>query len=225
MRLHHYLLVVLLGVSSAAMATERYVEVVGQGRLEVAPDFIKISLQVSDVQASTSTAKTNVDASINEVLAVAREAGIRTLDIDAARISNQPVYEWKNNTRVFKGEQVSRPVVLTLRDLSQHTTLVNSLLKIKLVNLHNTQMGFNDRAALEQKAMLSALQQAQSKATAMADAMNSKLGKVLRISEQGSHVPMMEARMMAARADDSSAPMLVQKQTVEASALVRFELK
>ncbi|MCD8523346.1 MAG: SIMPL domain-containing protein [Saccharospirillaceae bacterium] len=210
---------------------DRYIDVTGQGEVEAYPDYLQLHLTISDTQPTAKAAKAKVDTAMNNVLAISKKLGIREDDIDAAQISNQAIFEYDysagRNQREYKGEQVSRNVSLTLRDMEQYGVLVHELLQNSLVKLHNTELRFNDRAALEQQAMTLALTNARNKASNMAKALDNQLGKVLRIEEQGGGgQPMFEMRAMSmAKADSAPAPMLIQKQSISASAGVRFELK
>ncbi len=220
------LLPVLLLISSAALA-DRYISVSGQGAVEAWPDFLTLQLDVSAVDRTASDAKKTVDAAMQELLALMKHMNIAEQDIDASRITNQPVYEWDNNRRVLRGEQVSRPVTITLRDLNQYTDLVHHLLQNPLLQLQHSQPGFDQPDAHYLEASARALENARRKASHMADALNSRLGKVERIEEHSSMpAPMAEMRMLSmAKADSAPAPMLLQKQRIEAAVQVRFELK
>lgn len=221
----------LFSAQPALAGDDRYIDVTGQGEIEAYPDYLQLNLTVSDTQPTAKAAKAKVDSAINNVLAISKKLGIKEDDIDAAHISNQPVYEYdysaSRNKREYKGEQVSRNVSLTLRDMEQYSALVHELLQNSLVKIHNTELLFNDRAALEQQAMTLALTNARNKARNMAKALDNKLGKVLRIEERGNGAqPMYEMRAMSmAKSDSAPAPMLIQKQSINASAGVRFELK
>lgn len=210
-----------------ASADERYISVSGEGQVSAWPDYLSIRLQISATERNASAAKARVDQSMNALLALSRDLNVAEKDIEAARITNQPVYEWVNNQRQLRGEQVSRQVTLTLRDLEQYTALVHQLLQLDAVQIQHSQPGFNDPAALVLKASTLALTQARQKATDMAAVLGNRLGKVLSIEEQG-HTPapmMAEMRMLSAKADHAPAPMLVQQEQVRASVQVRFELR
>ncbi len=222
----------LFSVQPALASDDRYIDVTGQGEVEAYPDYLQLNLTVSDTQPTARAAKAKVDTTMNNVFAISQKIGIEKEDIDAAHISNQPVFEYDysvgRNKREYKGEQVSRNVSLTLRDMEQYGVLVHELLQNSLVKIHNTELRFNDRTALEQQAMTLALTNARNKASNMAKALDNKLGNVLHIREQGGTAqPMYEMRVMSmAKADSApAAPMLIQKQSISASAGVRFELK
>lgn len=217
----------LLMLFSSAASADRYVSVSGQGVVEVMPDFLTLQLEISATEPKASAAKAKVDAAMRELLTLTRDMNIAEADIDASRITNHPVYDWDNNRQVLRGELVSRPVTITLRDLTQHTDLVHHLLQNPLVQLQHSQPGFSQPEQHYLRATTLALNNARNKAQHMATALDSRLGKVERIEEQGGMpAPMAEMRMLSmAKADAAPAPMLMQKQRIESTVLVRFELK
>ncbi|QQD23254.1 SIMPL domain-containing protein [Venatoribacter cucullus] len=222
-----YALFLFILLLSPAAWADRYISVSGQGEVEEWPDYLRLQLEISAVERSASDAKKTVDAAMQELLALTKHMNIAADDIDASRISNQPVYDWDNNRRVLRGEQVSRPVTITLRDLNQYTDLVHHLLQNPLLQLQHSQPGFNDPQQLYLRAAALALENARQKAEHMASALGNRLGKTERIEEQGGMpAPAAEMRLLSmAKADAAPAPMLVQKQRIRATVQVRFELK
>ncbi|MDK2779153.1 MAG: SIMPL domain-containing protein [Pseudomonadota bacterium] len=212
--------------SPLASAGDDYIEVQGNGEVRAMPDYISLSILVSATAADARTAKQQVDDSMKQLLAMAADHGIDAQDIDAARITNQPLWEWSKDGRQYRGEQVSRNVVLTLRQLDDYTRLSHELMGISHLSLNTSALRFNDRAALEQQARTLALHDARDKARSMAAALDTRIGDVVRITEQGgSHTPLMEMRALSvAKSAASPAPMLIQEQSVTASVQVRFEL-
>lgn len=209
-----------------AQADEEYVEVSGNGEISAWPDFVTLTMTISATANDAASAKQQVDAQVNQLLAVASNYAISEEDIDASRIHRQPVWEWKREGREYRGEQVSRPVTLTLRDTNQYGALSHDVIAIKGLSLNGQTLGFADRKALEQQAMTLALLDARDKAKHMATTLGTGIEEVLSIIEQsGSSSPMMEGRVMAAMAKSSEpAPMLIQEQKIRTSVLVRFEL-
>jgi len=122
----------LFSTQPALAGDDRYIDVTGQGEVAAYPDYLQLNLTVSDTQPTAKAAKAKVDTAMNNVLAISKKLGIKKEDIDAAHISNQPVFEYDysigRNKREYKGEQVSRNVSLTLRDMEQYGVLVHELL-------------------------------------------------------------------------------------------------
>lgn len=212
------------------MADSRFINVSGEGQVEAWPDFLTIKVLVSAQDKTASAAKDKVDSAMNGLLTITQTLNIEEKDIEADRLSNQPVYDWVDNQRKLRGEQVSRNVNITLRKLDQHGTLLHQLLQLSDIQIQHSQSGFDDPAALSLQATNLALQQAKHKAESMANTLGVRLGKVLSVDEQSQQFSPLraEARMFSVSADQAKAepaPMLLQKQTINGRVQVRFELK
>ncbi|MDO6749144.1 SIMPL domain-containing protein, partial [Gilvimarinus sp. 1_MG-2023] len=103
-------------------------------------------------------------------------------------ISNYPQYQWIDKSRTYTGEQVTRRIEITLRDLGNYGDLVHQLMQNPLVHISQSQFRFDNRDALENQALQNALLKAKDKAHLMATTLNSELGDVLAISESGSRI-------------------------------------
>lgn len=226
---HFFLALTLLITSFTALADGRYIRVSAESSIEVMPDYLELNLSLEATEPSLQAAKQKVDKAMKALLASSKKNAVDEKDIDAAQISNRPVYQWNKQGREYQGEQVSRRITITLRDLSRYASLTHQLLDIAEIRIHGSQMKFNDRQALENQILAKAVVAARVKADKMATAAGSELGEVLTIQEQSSHVPQPMMAMSMARmekaADPGPAPMLIQKQRLTASVTLSYELK
>lgn len=222
-------LVSALFLAMPASAKDRYINISGEGQVEAWPDYLTIQILVSAEDKTASLAKQKVDIAMNSLLQITESLVIDEDSIEAARLTNQPVYEWVNSKRHLRGEKVSRHVEITLRNLESHTPLLHQLLQQEHIHVQHTQSGFDDPAALSLKATNLALQQAKHKAESMTKTLGVRLGKVISIDEQVQHFTPLraEARMLksADSAEIAPAPMLLQKHTINGRVQVRFQLK
>lgn len=212
-----------------AEAQPRYIQVSGSADVKANPDYVRLYLTVSATRNDLDKSRSEVDQSVNQILAICKDLGIEQKDIDGSQIRNYPQYEWTEKGRRFLGEYIERPLVITLRSPNRHSDLVQQLLHISNTTLDRSEAGFNDPSALRNDALEQALTAARDKASLMAKTLDARLGKVLFINESGSAnvMPMYEMRAMAvmAKSDAEPAPMLVPEQSVSASVEVRFELE
>ncbi len=226
--------VTLVLSSPAAMAEDAYtalsyVQVAASGNVEAHPDYLSLNLSISATEKSLSRAKTEVDNGFRHALAAAKSLKVKEEDIDSAHIRNYPQYRWNSGTRHYEGEQVTRDMTITLRDMDQYGELVHKLMQNDRIQVQNSQFKFSNRTALEHQALRKALLAAKQKATLMASTMDMTLGKVLVMTEGSSHMPQpiyqMETMTMADAPRAKAAPMLVQEQTISSQVDVRFQLK
>ncbi|MBE0482395.1 MAG: SIMPL domain-containing protein [Bacterioplanes sp.] len=228
MRRLPFLILIFLSVFAHSALAQRVVEVQGQGTVEALPDYVELTLLISNVQPEREQAKNLVDHSMQQLLALTEQFAIAKEDIDAAQIRSQPHYQWQQGERIHRGEQVARDIRLTLRTLADFTAFSHALILIPDLQLQRTELRFNDPDALYQNALALAARQAQQKAERLASTLNNRLGHVLSITEQGGqHYGLREARVMsmADSPNAAPAPMLIQAQAIEASVSIRYQLR
>ncbi|MDF1763711.1 MAG: SIMPL domain-containing protein [Oleibacter sp.] len=230
----HILFISLCLTSASAMASEAinaYVEVSGYGEIEAMPDYLTLSVELSDVQKDVEAAKDRVDLAYADLTKAAKKLGIAAKDIESFRVNNYPQWNYlPNNKREFIGHRVTRSVTLNLRDITRYGALLEALMKDERVQVSGTQLKFNDLEALQNKAQKLALLNAREKAKFMAETLDQAVDGVVFIQEQGNYSPqprmvMMEAQSMRAKSSaDAGSEMSVQEQTIERQVQVRFSI-
>ena len=223
--------IIALFIIFPSWADEPFIDVSGYGKIEVMPDYLQLYISLSDTKKTLAEARDSVESVFQQVLKVRSDLNISKDDIDAAHISNQPMYEWQrdSSTRKYTGEQVTRRVTITLRNLDDYGRLVHRLMEDGRIQIQNTNLRFNDLPSLQRQATKLALLDARDKANFMATTLDNSLGAVQFIQEQGGYNPqpvMMMAQMRSAKMEDSSvgSEMLIQKQDIEQSVQVRFAI-
>jgi len=219
----------LAGISTTPLAlagSTRTVQVSASAEVKASPDYVLLNLQLSDQQPSLQQAKNTIDRAFEQLLSIRDVLGIADTDVRAEQIRNHPMYQWKDGERRYTGEQVSRSVQITLRNMDNYSPLIDQIMQLPTVQVQNSSFMFNDPDALQHQALKRALVKAKTKAKLMAETMGAELGEVQTMSENGGQVamPMMLKSSMARAEAAPSSNMQVQSQTVSASVSVSFEL-
>lgn len=221
----------IISMSAPALSDSAYIDVSGQGELDVYPDFLTLSVELSATEKDVVRAKNKVDDAFAQLSKVAEEHGIAEDDIESVRISNYPQWEYQGNgKRELIGHRVIRPVTITLRTLDKYGPFLEEVLIDERYRIQNTSLGFDKPAEHESKARRLALLDAKAKAEEMAATLGQKVTGVLWIQEQAAHFPqpvmMMEsAPMMRSAKVDSGSSMKIQEQTISQQVQVRFEME
>ncbi|HEY1772087.1 MAG TPA: SIMPL domain-containing protein [Gammaproteobacteria bacterium] len=207
------LLLAPLASSADGLPDQAYISVSGRGELNVAPDIAYISITLEKIAPDAKAARADVEARTAKVLAAARKVGIADKDIDAPSISIQPAYGWDRKqpegTSVQKlvGQQVTRTVTLTLRELDKYGELADGLVQSGVSSAYSIGFDRSDRAALEQKARALAVADAHGRAAGLAQSAGVNLGAVYSITEQdGGFAPRPMRAMALEAASGPSAP-------------------
>jgi uncharacterized protein YggE len=115
----------LYGVSALAEeARPRTVNVTGMAEVSAEPDIARVTLGVESRKPTMEAARAEVAATVDRVLALARELKIDPKQVNATRVQVQPEYRWNENDRerVLLGYMVSRQVEVELKDSTLERT-------------------------------------------------------------------------------------------------------
>lgn len=222
------ILLILCTSTVYANAELRTVTVQAEGYIEAVPDTLQLTLSVRAVAASLQQAQAEVDTITRQVLSVARSLGVLDPDMDSARMSGWPEYEWRNNQRIYLGEAVERDVVLRVRDLDSYGSLIGELSTLSLHRIHQPQLSHSNIDELHLQALRVALAQGKLKASAIAAGVGAELGEVVQVDELGDSGSMPMQRMMMAEAADtgSTAPSFsFAAQRISAQLQIRYSLR
>ncbi|GMG88443.1 SIMPL domain-containing protein [Biformimicrobium ophioploci] len=164
----------------------RHIQVSGTAYVEALPDYVEISLSISETASTLEEARKAVDVRTRSVLEAAASGGVLEEDIDASLISAQPEYEYANRGRVYKGERVNRSVTLRLRDLERYSELVQKLTGSGITRLEGISLHHSKISELKSEAMKLAIADAKTRAEIIAAEFGASVGAVYGISAQAS---------------------------------------
>jgi hypothetical protein len=153
-------------------------------------------------------ARAEVAATVDRVLALARELKIDPKQVNATRVQVQPEYRWNENDRerVLLGYVVSRQVEVELKDLDKLGALLERAVDAGVNQVGDPMLDSSRRKDLEREAMTKAVEDARLNAEALARAAGAKLGAVRSLSASGSAPPMPMYRQAMLAADAKMAP-------------------
>lgn len=173
------------------------ITVSGEGTASATPDMAELTTGVvSQADDAAAALKAN-SAAMEALVAAVRGAGIAGTDISTSGFSVQPRYTYpgQNNNGgeqqapKIVGYEVRNAVTIKVRDMKALGPLLDSVVVAGANDVGNLTMTLADTAALADKARRAAIADARKKAEAYAEAAGVKLGRVLRISEQGAMSP------------------------------------
>jgi uncharacterized protein YggE len=196
----------LLGFAAAATATEtplRSVSVTGSGEVKAQPDMAYVTLGVEARRPTLAEARTEVNATVERVLALTRDLKIEPKFVDSTRLQVQPDYRWdeKSSSQVLLGYVVSRQIDVELHDLDRLGTLLEKSVSAGANQVGGARLDSSRRKELERAALTQAVDEARLNADALARAAGAKLGPVQSLSTTGTMpVPMYAERAMSVAA-------------------------
>ena len=166
------------------------VKVTGTAEIQVVPDTATLSFAVAKKDKSVAVAKKQNDETINRVVAVAKQFNIAATDVktDYIRVKETTRREKIRNsdddyTEVFDGYQVSRNLVIKLRDISRFETFLTALLDAGVSDVDSVAFTSSELRKYKDQARAQAVRAAREKAEALAKEINQTIGKAVSIEE------------------------------------------
>jgi uncharacterized protein len=205
------LLALLLCGPAAAerFPSQPHIYVSGEAVEKLAPDFVQVAFMVARTGADVVATKQEVDAITDRVWRAASEIGIARADFEATGFSVNPMYDYQDGKRIYRGTQVSRQFTARLRDMDRFNAWSEALVQAGVQDVPGISVDVDHREAKEATLRISALQNAQREAQRMAEALGQVVTGVYTISDtpigQGGG---MEVAMMSMRAAPDEAPSL-----------------
>ena len=218
-------MLMLVTLSLQAQTNERYIEVTGTSEIEIVPDKIHYLIEIREYFEEEFDGKSKPEEYRTKVPLSEIEQGLReALDkagIPQNAIRTQEIGDyWRQQGQDFL---VSKKFDITLTNFNQINEIVK---RIDTKGIHTMRIGElenKDMLAYHQKGKIEALKAAQRKATYLVEALDKRLGDVIRIVEEGSGKasPFVQSNVLSSDAASFDNFRTIKKNS---SMLVRFEI-
>jgi hypothetical protein len=179
------LIVILLG-SFGLQAQDnavRTITVSGESEISVVPDRLSFSISLYNNNDDIKEAKSDNDVKLEKVKDVLKLFGLDNDDIEVSSFDISPVYKDQYNFDKIESYKVSRSLKITLDDLDIYDQLIEALINAEIDRFSQARYIYSEREQAAKQARLKALEKARQKATEMTQALDLKLGRVLKIGE------------------------------------------
>jgi uncharacterized protein len=184
------LVVLAARINAAPVAqepTSRQVSATGEAEVRVVPDEVVLTLGIETHDNQLAVAKSQNDAIVKRVLALATEFGIAPEHVQTDYIGIEPRYA--NGCYELCdpiGFSVHKSVVITLGDLGRFEDLLTSVLDAGVNYVQGIEFRTTELRKYRDEARALAIRAAQEKAAALAGELGQKAGKPQTIQEQQS---------------------------------------
>jgi uncharacterized protein len=219
--------------TSVMVGNERFIEVIGDGEMLVAPDEVVLQLGVETIRTDLDDARRENDKRVAAVLSLLKSSGIDEKYIQTDHVRVEPLYTYKGDRdRALRGFNLRKDLTVTVRDLTQLESLTAALLKAGTTNIYNYTLRSTQFRAQRDEARLMAIKAAKEKAEAAANALGQKVGQPLRITEiplmdvYSPRVANMSAETQGSVGDGAAAPTFAHgRVTISARVKIAFALQ
>ena len=171
--------------SASEMPDFPFVFADGEAKTEVPPDMVIVSFSIQEFNKDSAAALAVVKERSRELINFFAEQKIEARDIVAYEIDKSTVRKRDKGYHPLDilGYDVSRRVVVSLRDLTLYEKLYNKLLSLNNVGRISTSFDRSDREKIEEELVAKACQNARDRAELMAKGLGVQLGNVFAISQ------------------------------------------
>lgn len=173
------------------------ITVSGIAEVQVAPDEVVFSLDVTKLNKDLQTAKRLNDESVSKILELTRRYSVLPQNVQTTHVSVEMKYESIRDAktkifdadgdeigkRVFKGYEVSKTVTVRLTEIARFEDFFAEVLKTGLSEVGSVRFETSKLRENKDKAREMAIKAAKEKATAMAAAIGQTIGKAIKITE------------------------------------------
>jgi uncharacterized protein len=223
-----YLAIVLVVVltSPAFAGPPSVVEAIGEGELNLPAEEATLSLGVTNQAATAKDALEENAATMTTVLAALAKAGFAPPSVSTRSVSLSPAMEYPQGgaPRVV-GYRATNTVQVKTRDPASIGRALDAAVGAGANVSTGLAFGLADPRAAETQALRLAVQDAQRRAAAMADALGKRLGRVVDVRALELDRPGPRFEALAARAGPTPTPVEPGLITVRTRATLKAELR
>lgn len=158
----------------------------GEGRTTAAPDLAQVTLGVQSEAAAPADAATDSAKKSTAIVMAIKVAGVKEADIQTTSVNLSPQLSFKDNgISTVQGYLASETLQVTVRSIDQVAGIISDSLKAGATDVQGVFYTFTPETLrkLEDTARQSAVQDAQRRATVLAQLSNVRLGKPITVSE------------------------------------------
>ena len=194
-------LVVLLCSAFSVYAQEidklPVITVSGTAEVQIVPDEVVFSLDVTKTNKDLQIAKRLNDESVAKVLELTRRFSVLPQNVQTTHVAVEMKYESIREAktriynddgdeigkRVFRGYQVSKTVIVRLMDILRFEEFFAEVLKTGISEVSSVKFETSKLRENKDKAREMAMKAAKEKATAMAAALGQTIGRAIKVAE------------------------------------------
>jgi uncharacterized protein YggE len=168
--------------------------VTGQGEAMAVPDMVALRLGV-EVQADTvAEAQTQASAAMDKVQQALEDNGVAEKDIQTQQYSIYPVTKWISDRDEEEtiGYRVTNIAVAKIRDVDEAGAIIDAVAEAggDATRIQDISFDVDDRTPYYEQARVEAVEDANNKATQLAELADVGLGKATYISEGAAYSPV-----------------------------------
>ncbi len=202
----------------------REMTVIGNGEIAGEPDYVQIQIEVRTSGTDVSTAQQENAVIMNRVIRSLMELNIPREDIQTAKYTISPTYDYIEGREIFRGYEVQNAITVKIMDISKAGAVIDTAVQNGANHVSAIQFKIEDTAKDYRQALRLALIDAYAKAVAMAETMHLSIQPIpVEIIEESSEaIPFMFKSVQMSN-QESVTP--IEQGTIVINATVRVKFR
>ncbi len=185
-----------------AQAISPSINVTGEASIKIAPDQVAIPVTIYAEEMDAAAAREAAEKKLKAALSIAKKLEIPENQLKTLYTQVMPQYDYNNGKQILRNYMASSTIDFTLSDTQKLVPLMKELTDAGIDRIGSARFGLVDEKKIRDDLLSKAVQDARSKAYAIAGALGGKVGKVLTVSENGavnapSPMPVLRGSAMA----------------------------
>jgi uncharacterized protein len=214
---------------SIDMSNDRWVEVRGEGSVNAAPDFARVTLGVTSTGKTAGEAMAANAKAANALVSLVKAEGVAPADIQTSEVSISPMFSQpspgQQNAPTITGYSVSNNVAVLVREIPRLGALLDKAVTAGANSIYGVGFGHNDPGAILDKARPLAVADAMRKAEIYAAAGGARIGRLMALTEEGGFQPPVAFSRAYAAGAPAPTPIEAGEDRLTVTVTARFELK
>jgi len=198
----------------------------GSGEVSVPPDLALVRVGVLAQDAQAKVAQQQVNGAVDKIFAKLRELEIRDRDLRTVELQISPVYsQVRNEESRITGYRASNVVQVTVRELDKLGSVIDGALGAGGNRIDGVWFSLEQDREARTQALERAVEDARTKASAIAKSLGLRLGRVISAQEAGVNTGPVENFRVFAAETSSATPTAPGEIRVNGQVSLEYELE
>ena len=169
------------------MPTE--ISINGEGKIYVKPDIAMVNFGVETQGLKSQDTVNQNNEKMNKIIEAVKALGVDEKDIQTTLYNLNPVYDYTNWGRVFKGYSLNQQVTVKIRNFDKINDILDKATLNGANRISDIQFTVDDMEKFRAEARAKAIEMAKEKALVLANQAGLKIEKLVNIYEGGNSTP------------------------------------
>lgn len=200
------------------------IQVNGKASISALPDYATITARIEHTDKTKALANSKSEQQLVKMVKALNTLGINKKAIDASNYKAYTRYQYQDGKRQKVGETSEYTIKITINNIKSLATVFHSLNQQGLSQIQPAQFYFDDIGALQQQALVKAVENAYQKAHTIAKATQQKIHSAYHIIEHDGFASPRFKMMASDSHNEAAQYQQVKAQEINARVTITYKL-